>query len=287
MQSAEGIHHHPYFNVPVCLLTKHKKERVIAPILNRALSIQLEVDDRFDTDTLGNFTRTIARQQSQLATAEKKARLAAMRSGLGFGIGSEGSFDTKALGGFACLNSEILVWFDAKRDLIVSAQHQAVVSLSPLTTDDYAELEKYALQSGFPEQGIVLRADDQSDPNPVTGIQSAEELERAFVDCLSRSESNQVFAEWDLRAHCCPCRMQTIAKAAEQLTEHLLRRCPGCENPGYSPFKAEAGLPCEQCRAPTVITKGRYFRCGVCQASHFEPVSDEFANPFNCPICNP
>lgn len=285
MHSGTKSSHHPYFRAAVCLLTKHKKERVIAPVLQQGLGIELKVDDGFDTDALGNFTRTIARADNQLATAEKKARLAARRSGIG--IGSEGSFDSSALGGLACVNSEILVWFDAKCNCCVSAQHQTVVSAANLTTDDYAQLEKYARESGFPEQGIVLRADNDSDPNPVIGIQSVNQLERAFVDCLSRSAQNQVFAEWDFRAHCCPVRMHTIGKAAEQLLEHLLRLCPTCHTPGYSPFKVLSGLPCEQCQAPTAITRGRYFRCGVCAASHFESVSDAFANPFNCSICNP
>jgi hypothetical protein len=287
MHNRAQNNHHPYFRASVCLLTKHKKEQVIAPVLSQGLGIELKVDESFDTDSLGNFTRTIARVDAQLATAEKKARLAARRSGLSIGIGSEGSFDASALGGLACLNSEILVWFDANRDFCISAQHQTVVSAATLTTADYAKLEKYARESGFPAQGIVLRADNDSDPFPVTGIQSVNQLEQAFVDCLSRSARNQVFAEWDFRAHCCPCRMHTIGKAAEQLLEHLLRLCPACRAPGYSPFKAMSGLPCEQCQAPTTVTKGRYFRCGACNASHFEAVGDAFANPFNCSICNP
>ncbi|WP_088329097.1 DUF6671 family protein [Lacimicrobium sp. SS2-24] len=278
---------HPYYQTTACLLSKHKKHQVIAPVLAKVLAVELRVDEDFDTDTLGNFTRTIARVEDQRATAERKARLAASRSGLNIGIGSEGSFDTQALGGLACLNTEILVWFDASRDMTISAQHQTVLSVTTLITDDFAELEKYALQSGFPEQALVLRADDERDPQPITGIGSSEALEQAFVACLARSGGNQVFAEWDFRAHCCPSRMQTIARAAQQLAEHVLRLCPQCHTPGYQPVSAEQGLPCQQCQAPTTMSKGRYFRCGVCQTSHFEPVSEPFADPFHCSICNP
>ncbi|WP_099035077.1 DUF6671 family protein [Lacimicrobium alkaliphilum] len=147
MHNSAKNRHHPYFQASACLLTKHKKERVIAPVLRQALGIELKVDDTFDT--------------------------------------------------------------------------------------------------------------------------------------------HQVFAEWDFRAQYCPCRMQTIAKAAEQLAGHLLRLCPQCRAPGYHPFKSLAGLPCEQCQTPTGTVMGRYYRCAVCQAQHFEPVSDEFSNPFNCSICNP
>ena len=46
-----------YENRKVVLLTKHKKEEVIKPIVEEALGCILQVENRFDTDKLGTFTR--------------------------------------------------------------------------------------------------------------------------------------------------------------------------------------------------------------------------------------
>ncbi|HSM26634.1 MAG TPA: hypothetical protein VK855_00855, partial [Thioalkalivibrio sp.] len=51
------------------LLTRHGKERVIAPMLESALGCRVDLVDGFDTDQLGTFTREIPRAGTQLEAA--------------------------------------------------------------------------------------------------------------------------------------------------------------------------------------------------------------------------
>ncbi len=65
--------------------TKHKKEKVIAPILERELGVRVIVPDNFDTDQFGTFTREIARAGNQLEAARRKATAAMDLLGADFG----------------------------------------------------------------------------------------------------------------------------------------------------------------------------------------------------------
>ena len=62
-----------YQNESVSFLTKHGKERVIAPVLEQALGCQVCWVDGFDTDTLGSFSRETPRVTSALETCRHKA----------------------------------------------------------------------------------------------------------------------------------------------------------------------------------------------------------------------
>ncbi len=65
----------------IVLLTRHGKERVMAPTLESALGCRIEVVDGFDTDQLGTFTREIPRAGTQLEAARRKARIGMELSG--------------------------------------------------------------------------------------------------------------------------------------------------------------------------------------------------------------
>ena len=58
------------------IATKHKKESVIAPILEKELGVRCFTDETFDTDTLGTFTGEIERELDPIATARRKCLLA-------------------------------------------------------------------------------------------------------------------------------------------------------------------------------------------------------------------
>ena len=71
----------------------HRKEQVIAPILEEALGLQVEVSPGLDTDRFGTFTREVPRPGTQLATVRLKAQAAlAAVPEAAFGLASEGSF---------------------------------------------------------------------------------------------------------------------------------------------------------------------------------------------------
>lgn len=81
-----------YVDRRVALLTQHGKEAVLGEVLGEALACKVERIEGFDTDTLGTFTRDIARVGNQLEAARRKARIGMQLSGLPIGLASEGSF---------------------------------------------------------------------------------------------------------------------------------------------------------------------------------------------------
>ena len=80
-----------YNNAVVALATKHRKETVIAPSFEKDLGMKLVLPD-VDTDRLGTFTGEIARTGDALQTAIDKAKLAMKKTGMPYGLASEGSF---------------------------------------------------------------------------------------------------------------------------------------------------------------------------------------------------
>jgi len=60
---------HHYEHIKISLLTKHMKEKVIAPKFLKMLNAEIIHTNAFDTDELGTFTRDKARYGNQLAAA--------------------------------------------------------------------------------------------------------------------------------------------------------------------------------------------------------------------------
>jgi len=56
------------------LLTRHSKEKVIAPVIEGATGCSVLVESSYDTDLFGTFTLDIARPASQMDTARLKAK---------------------------------------------------------------------------------------------------------------------------------------------------------------------------------------------------------------------
>ena len=78
-------------NRKIALLTKHKKEKAIKPVLEKTTGCELIVETRFDTDKLGTFSREIKRPKSKLDTARMKIRRGMKLLKTDIGIASEGS----------------------------------------------------------------------------------------------------------------------------------------------------------------------------------------------------
>ena len=64
--NVEGAHRSSYAGRRIALLTQHGKERVVAPVLRRALGCNVELVSGYDTDRLGTFTRDIPREGTQI-----------------------------------------------------------------------------------------------------------------------------------------------------------------------------------------------------------------------------
>ncbi|TNC87671.1 MAG: hypothetical protein CSH36_14155, partial [Thalassolituus sp.] len=91
--------------------------------------------------------------------------------------------------------------------------------------------------------------------------------------------------EPDWRAMMSPLRCERIRQAAENLAARLQSVCPACNSPGFWYDKAQKGLPCAGCDAPTSQIRLRMARCR-CGHEAYEEIRDT-ADPYYCEYCNP
>lgn len=276
-----------YAGASFALLTKHAKERAIAPRFSAELGARVVLVDSFDTDTLGTFTRDIPRAGSQIEAARRKAELAIELSGLPLGLGSEGSFGPGAYG-FVPTNLEVVVLRD--RDLGIEVAGVAVSPghLASGVFDRWERLEEFARSMLFPSHGLVLRPEGQDDLRIFKDCEGFESLREVFQKCAAMSEQGLVFAESDLRAHRNPTRMETIGEASADLLRRLRCDCPSCGLPGFGLAKKIPGLPCAWCGEPTNAIRAEEFKCPTCSFTEVrECVDAKFGDPGQCPGCNP
>jgi hypothetical protein len=269
------------------LLTKHGKERAIAPRLADALGATVTVTDAFDTDTLGTFTREIPRFGNQLAAARKKAELAIELTGCPLGLGSEGSFIPGPFG-LGSFNLEVITLVDRVRNLVITGAIRQPGHHASGTFGSWDALADFAGKVKFPSHALVLRPDDENNPHIRKGLADQDALRAAYDECRALSKAGTVFAESDFRAHLNPTRMENIGAACDDLIARMMRACPACAAPGFGIAGLEPGLPCSWCGEPTNDWKAEEFRCVSCTHIESKPRTDKVkADPGLCPHCNP
>ncbi len=269
-------------------MTRHGKEKVIAPVFDATLGCQISHVDEFDTDQLGSFTREIPRVGTQIDAARRKARLGMHLSGLSIGLASEGSFGSDPLLGMLPWNVEILLWIDDALGIEVLGRADGAANFAHRLAKEWSDVEAFAGQSGFPEHQLVVRPEHDGDPRVRKGIANWQVLEAAFFEARALSENARVFVETDVRAHANPTRMLVIRRAAEDLAARLGSACPFCATPGFWVVERLAGLACADCAAPTQETIADVLGCVRCE--HRETRQREGrlgADPAHCGYCNP
>lgn len=272
----------------IALLTRHGKERVLAPVLEPVLGGRLHRVDDFDTDTLGSFTREIPRAGTQLEAARQKARIGMTRAGLPRGLGSEGAFGADPFAGLVPWNVEMLVLIDDALgvELVGMAQGPAVHAHRRVA--DWQAAEAFAREARFPEHHLVVRVDDADGRCLEKGIDAWAALEAAFHQARAESAGGQVFLESDLRAHANPTRMAMIRQAGEDLATRYRSPCPRCAAPGFAVVERLPGLPCGDCGAPTREMRAEVLKCPKCAYAETRARSDlTHADPARCDLCNP
>lgn len=259
----------------------------MAPLFADSLNVCLELATGFDTDTLGTFTRDVARRGSQLEAARSKAKKGMELLSLDVGVASEGSFRSDWFGLFP-LNLELVVLVDRARDLEIVGRaggpahhfHDQVTTLEALSV--------FARKVEFPSHGLVVRPDHQDDPRVRKGLVDWPALSEAFEAALAESSSSAVFVESELRAHMNPTRMKTIRRATEDLIARTLSECPRCRSPGFWAVESVPGLPCRDCRAPTDEPRAQRWECIAGDYVELRNVNaGRLSDPSRCPSCNP
>jgi hypothetical protein len=272
--------HDIYRGKRAVLATNHGKEKAVFPAFFSALGLELELPEGLDTDSLGTFTRDVARHGSMRETAIRKARLGMESSGLPLAVASEGSFGPHPVIPFLAAGYELLVFVDPERGLeIVEEQVSERTNFALLEVTPGGEVDDFLARAGFPEHALVVRAGDKLEK----GITS-----RAHLDQLLHA-GGLVQLETDMRAHLNPTRMAEIARLAERLARRIGTLCPACSTPGFGVTSAGRGLPCAECGAPTRLIATVVETCACCRHEQRKPRPDGrlFATPAECPECNP
>lgn len=279
----------PIFNGrEIVLITKHRKEDVIKPIMEQETGCDLIVESGFDTDELGTFTREIKRPKSQLETAKLKIINGLMNTKYEIGIASEGSFGMHPYLPIPW-NTEIVLLYDKAEGFEVYGKWESSdTNYSHIQTSDYDEILRFAENIGFPKHYLIMRPEENSIDDIFKGIHQLEDLKYAFEYCSKKSHQGTVFLETDMRAFANPTRMENIKKATLDLVQKLKQVCPNCGAPGFVVCETINGLPCELCGTPTYLIQKELKRCYRCQ--NIEELlfpNGRYASARYCNECNP
>ena len=268
--------------------TKHQKEQVLGPLLERALGVQTFVPENLDTDQLGTFSGEVLRLDDPLTTARKKCLLAIELTGCDLAVASEGSFGAHPSAFFLPANEEWLIFLDQKNQLEIFARHLSTdTNFGGQEFRSLEELREFAQKTLFPSHGLILRPGPERSEELFKGITEPQLLEEKAHYLLKKYGS--AYAETDMRAFLNPSRMNVIRETAEKLVEKIQSSCPACHMPGFSVTQVDPGLPCEWCGWPTRSILAHHLTCAHCDYRQkvSNPHGKSFEDPMYCDRCNP
>ncbi|MBW4622707.1 MAG: hypothetical protein KME17_25535 [Cyanosarcina radialis HA8281-LM2] len=272
------------------LATMHRKEQVMAPILETELGVRILLPENFDSDRFGTFTRDIKRPGDQQQTARIKAESAMELTGHSLAVANEGSFGPHPLMPYISCNRELAILVDRENDLeIVGQALSTATNYSHQQVTTVAEARSFADKIGFPQHGLVAMADPdaRSQTEIFKGIDTEDRLIEVVNSMLAKFD--RVHLETDMRAMYNPTRMQVIAQATQDLVKVAKQCCPQCQRPGFAVIRRRQGLPCSWCGLPTELTLADIYQCQKCNFSRevLFPDDRETADPGRCFYCNP
>lgn len=283
---------HAWRNNLGMIATMHGKEKVIAPIRQDALGIEVVVPEQLDTDRFGTFSGEVERNGSPLDAARAKIEAGfAIVPEARFGFASEGSFGPHPQISLLAIGREIVVMFDRETGLELSG---ADASLNPNFAHKFVkcptEAADFAASVGFPEQGIIVCGawDDCPAPNVLVIKTITDVVSLTVAAQQAIALCGQALIKTDMRAHSNPTRMAAIRRATHDLVRLFESRCPGCGVRGFDVAERVPGLPCGWCGAPTPEIMREILRCKTCGFENQRAVTDKnVAEPGQCGHCNP
>lgn len=271
----------------VVIATKHNKEKVIGPIIKDQLGLEFYVPENFDTDKYGSFTREVKRRGTQLETARRKAKDAAMLTGSKLVITSEGSFVPSPYIPFININIELIYLLDIENNFEVEGwyeTHETNINGSEINSAE--EAVTLAKEWGFPQHGVILRKRKNLNYFINKNINNQDELEKSVENLINWPLFKSAYLETDMRADRNPTRMHAIEKATKEMVKNYKTECPKCKKPGFSAKKSVEGLECEICDTPTKEIKYHIYKCNSCKYEKKSRVEKENADASNCLSCN-
>ncbi len=275
-------------NRKILVATKHQKERVIAPILEKELGVACFVDETFDSDIFGTFTGEIQRKLDPISTAREKCLHAMKLNNCDLGVASEGSFGQHPSLFFVNADDEFLIFIDLKNNLeIIARELSTETNFNAREINTENELIDFAKSVGFPEHALILRKSKDDFFEIHKGINDIEVLKATYKQL--HSKHNAVYAETDMRAMHNPTRMTVIEKATEKLAQKIKSTCPQCLMPGFGITNVKKGLKCELCGLPTNSAISYIYECQHCNFAKEDmyPSNKTSEDPMYCDYCNP
>jgi hypothetical protein len=270
------------------IVTKHQKEKVIAPILEKELGVKCVVTENFDTDILGTFTGETERLDDPIITARKKCLMAMELNNCDLAIASEGSFGPHPSIFFVPADDELTLFIDKKNNLEIVARELSTETNfngSEIKTEE--ELMEFAKNAKFPSHGLIIRKTNNELKEIVKGITNKEHLKSTFNFFISNY--GKCFIETDMRAMYNPTRLKVIEKSTKKLADKINSLCPACNTPGFGITEVTQGLPCQLCNFPTKGILSYSYSCQKCSFSQEEkyPQGKKTEDPMWCDLCNP
>lgn len=270
------------------IVTKHKKERVIAPLLEKHLKVACFTLKKFNTDDFGTFSGEIERKDEPLETVRKKCLTGMHLANCDLAVASEGSFGPHPSLFFVPSDSEIIVLIDKKNNFeIIAHQLSTETNFSGREINSYKELCEFAKIVKFPSHALIIKKEKNDFSEMIKGITTWDKLFSAYQ--YFTQENKSIFVETDMRALYNPTRMKVIKKTTEILVKNINSKCPKCHTPGFVISDIKKGLPCEQCHLPTQSALSHIYVCKKCNYVK----ENEFPNkrihedPMYCGFCNP
>lgn len=270
------------------IATKHKKEEVIAPILENELGLICVTIKELDTDKFGTFSGEIERVGDPVTILRKKCLMAIETSGINVSVANEGSFGSHPTIFFARADDELIMLLDKENDIeIIERELSLETNFDGTEIKSVDELLAFAGKIGFPSHGIILKKAKENFTGIIKESRTIDELIINYE--ILKNTDGSAYAETDMRAMYNPSRMRTIAKATEKLVQKIKSLCPECGTPGLGVVETENGLPCSMCSVPTRSTLKHIYRCQKCtfQMDKKYPFDKQVEDPQYCDFCNP
>lgn len=270
------------------IATKHQKEQVIAPILEKELGVKCFTIPHFDTDKLGTFSGEIERESDSFTTVKDKCLLAMELSNCDLAIASEGSFGPHPTLYFVPADDELLLLIDKENNLEIAVRELSTkTNFNSLEVKTDQELLLFCKQVKFPSHGLIVRKLKDDFSHLEKGISDMEKLKNTVNFFISNYGS--AFLETDMRAMHNPTRMMVIKKAAKKLAKKIKTLCPKCNTPGFGITDFKKGLPCQICNLPTRSVLSNIYTCKKCNYVTEEkyPSNKVTEEPIYCDFCNP